>query len=667
MSTITENLNTIKNSIARMKTALNLPANTPLEDVTTNVEQGGGGSVKSNIYKVSTIAERDAISDMVEGDMCVVHSYEINNMTVDSHVMSITLPEIVVLPVAVTASSYVTLRSEDGRDYIDLMLSATSMRFRNMGASYINISYTSTDGITYTKSSAEETVTFSSPVYCYYSEEWSDVFGYFLQVETLEFPGLFTYSNNAWRYSDIGIKTLASQVLTGNKFYGNSGTLTGTRDLNKYLERFYTISEQEPEDTSLMWIQLKDGFYNDTYLGYNLTEGTSKRMFFSTKDTSNTNILEGISKIPKAQGNDVQFQRGKYVYYYKRQSNSTLNNELYRLDLVTGENILWATHPNIYYDCAPGAYDGDKYLYVMDGHDEARTTSGTSIWRLDLDTQTWTKIATIPVTFSANGSLYFAYDPLNNWLHVSGRYSSVWRYYKYYINSSSWSSYTTSADFPSNLTQITYTIYKDSNTQVFIGSARACPYVCTTGASLVKKDFKFRTPTGIINVTPSIVCSCGNGFITKINRTFYYTEFEYDKTAGETFVTVSKALSLTSFSSFGTYSFYGYLDTTSNILYFLTSGTPECLYGKITNFSLEPTCITEPCLEFIIDSDNVIDATGFEPVRMFKHLLKKVRIVGTAASTTETTPSVYGDTHNIVRSAKIHNGTEWITIYENED
>lgn len=817
----------VDNSIDENIKAENIKQGVSILGVEGNYEGGGGTPVKSNIYKVATIEERDAITDMVEGDMCVVHSLSIENVKVNSKFQIATFPDTVVLDTAITDHIDISYRAVDNSVMFDCFGNLDSSRFMMdcfTESGNIRIEYTSEDGITYTRTDTTgNPVDFGTEIYYAYTEMWNDAIGHFIHIEDLNFPGIFTYeekstnirrakdlngndimidfnvsekmfmhsrvthliynlikdsngiiieydalkcltwtNNNKydtvyyyldsegnirrstdgtteqldieishytkdnidmtllpwkdyvdsiiipaseltdaaliydnsykadikdvngntlyepsivskdtislgfnWYYSNIGINTEESQVLKGNKLYGNSGILVGTRDLNKYLERFYIISEQEPEDKSLMWIQLKDGFYNDNYLGYNLTDGTNRKMFFSTKDTSDTNVIEGISKIPVSQGNNLMFQRGKYVFYYKRQTNTTLCNQLYRLNLVTGENILWATHPNNYYNVLKGAYDGVKYLYVMDGSNADRTSHGTAIWKLDLDTKEWTQIATTPVTFKTNSSNYFGYDPLNNILHVGGGYGSGWRYYKYNLTSSSWSSYTTEAEFPLTHAEVTYIIYEDSDTKVFIGTSRPFPYVCTKGSNFIQKDFKFRTPTGVVNVTPSVVCPCGEGFITKIGRTLYYTEFEYDKTSGETYVTVSRALSLTAFSSFGTDNFYGYLDSETNTLYFQTYKIPQGLYGKITNFSLEPTCITEPCLEFIIDADKVMNAAGFETIKMFKHILKKVRIAGIAASTTETSPSVYGDTHNVVKSAKIHDGTNWVTIYEN--
>ena len=63
MATIFENLNTLKEQVSRMKTALDLPQDTPLEDVTMTLEEGGGkvdvvnGTVEGGFYAKSGTIE----------------------------------------------------------------------------------------------------------------------------------------------------------------------------------------------------------------------------------------------------------------------------------------------------------------------------------------------------------------------------------------------------------------------------------------------------------------------------------------------------------------------------------------------------------------------------------------------------------------------------------
>ena len=105
-----------------------------------DVASGSGGEItKTNIYKVSSIGERDAIADMVEGDLCVIHYNAKVNMDSSAVVSEITFPATVVLPSAFSGSTGTTLQSDDYSFMIDLSLTASRMRATIMGDDYITL------------------------------------------------------------------------------------------------------------------------------------------------------------------------------------------------------------------------------------------------------------------------------------------------------------------------------------------------------------------------------------------------------------------------------------------------------------------------------------------------------------------------------------------------
>ena len=227
MSTITENLNTIKNSIDRMKTALNLPANTPLEDVTTNVEHGGG-SVKSNIYRVGSIAERDAITDMVEGDMCVVYDSVIKNVDVNSKFKTAIFPDTVVLDTAITDYVDIRYRAVDESVMFDCMGQLDSSNFMMdcyTDSGNIRINYTSSDGITYTRTDTTgNPVDFGTEIYYGMPDMWNDAIGHFIQASTLSFPGIFTYeerTTNIRKAKDLNNNDIMIDFNVSEKMFMN--------------------------------------------------------------------------------------------------------------------------------------------------------------------------------------------------------------------------------------------------------------------------------------------------------------------------------------------------------------------------------------------------------------------------------------------------------------
>lgn len=140
-----------------------------------------------------------------EGDLAVVYREEIKNMTADSQTQCITFPETVTLPNAITESYYCMLRSIDSSSsYFDgnVMLNQNSFRFDGFtNTGMIRVSYTSSDGITYTREefmgdSGDLTnpVDLGTSIHCEMVEEWNDNFGYFMQIGGNVFEGLFKYS-----------------------------------------------------------------------------------------------------------------------------------------------------------------------------------------------------------------------------------------------------------------------------------------------------------------------------------------------------------------------------------------------------------------------------------------------------------------------------------------
>ena len=214
--------------IKEMKAAVGLEENVSLDELVTKVE-AGGATTKSNIYKVASIEERDAITDMVEGDMCVVHTSSIANMQVTDSVTAIIFPATVVLPSAIADDTIFISMSDENEDYyIDIMLSFNSFNFYIMGAGGGNIAYTSTDGITYTRTDSNgETITFGAPISCKYPEEWNDILGYFMQVGGITFEGLFEYKNSAWNYASLGLSPDLSTIFPSTTVYTNSGFQSG--------------------------------------------------------------------------------------------------------------------------------------------------------------------------------------------------------------------------------------------------------------------------------------------------------------------------------------------------------------------------------------------------------------------------------------------------------
>ena len=161
-----------------------------------------------------TEEEMQADETAEEGDLAIIYRNEIRNMNADSKAQVISFPATVVLPSAISGSSSCTFRSESYNTDMSASLSAT--RFRVIAytseTSY-SVSYSSTDGITYTKSSGPDSIDLGEPIVCYRPESWVDAFGYFMLCGGMVFDGLYNYTLNN-KSSKIQLRDLTSAIIT---------------------------------------------------------------------------------------------------------------------------------------------------------------------------------------------------------------------------------------------------------------------------------------------------------------------------------------------------------------------------------------------------------------------------------------------------------------------
>lgn len=163
------------------------------------------GGITSGAKIFETVEAMQADVTAKEGDLAVVYKSEIQNITADMEITSITFPETVTLPTAFTGNARCRLRAVDDSVMFDgnCQLSQTSFRFDSWSESgMIRVNYKSTDGITYTRTrfqggSGDLTNPVEVPA-CKVerAEEWNDNLGYFMQVSGNYFGGLYEYYEN---------------------------------------------------------------------------------------------------------------------------------------------------------------------------------------------------------------------------------------------------------------------------------------------------------------------------------------------------------------------------------------------------------------------------------------------------------------------------------------
>ena len=200
--------------------------------------EGNSGGVK--LFETEEQMQQDPNAD--EGDLAVVYRNEIQNMTADTQTQFLTFPETVTLPQALTESYYCRLRATNPSKMFDgnIMLDQNSFRFDGFtDTGMIRVSYTSGDGITYTREefmgdNGELTnpVDLGTEIHCEMQEEWNDALGYFMQIGKNTFDGLFKYTSyidkedvHSILISDITFDYNSTNGITNMKWNGNKYTI----------------------------------------------------------------------------------------------------------------------------------------------------------------------------------------------------------------------------------------------------------------------------------------------------------------------------------------------------------------------------------------------------------------------------------------------------------
>ena len=200
---------------------------TGLGTITVNVPQTGDVPVK--LFETQEQMQADTTAK--EGDLAVVYREEIQNATVDSKFQVATFPETVVLDTAITNYVDIRYRAVDSSKMFDCWGNLTSSRFDmncHTESGSIRIRYTSSDGITYTRTDTTgNPVDFGTEIYYEMVEMWNDAIGKFIQIGGNVFEGLYEYS---WETSD-------------NHIIGKDISTWSTKSLNDCSDVIIDISE----------------------------------------------------------------------------------------------------------------------------------------------------------------------------------------------------------------------------------------------------------------------------------------------------------------------------------------------------------------------------------------------------------------------------------------
>ena len=200
---------------------------TGLGTVIVNVPQTGDVPVK--LFK--TKEEMNSSTGNVEGDLALVYKNEIQPITEESEFDSCTFPQTVVLKEAFTDDIYGRFRAVDSSSGMfdgDVSMSSSGFRFDGFGDTMVRVQYTSSDGITYTRTDGgEELQEFGTVIKYEPMEPWNNVIGNFMKIGGNHFEGIYTYKNDSWQLTPTQLTATSDYVYEQLLFYGKNGLESG--------------------------------------------------------------------------------------------------------------------------------------------------------------------------------------------------------------------------------------------------------------------------------------------------------------------------------------------------------------------------------------------------------------------------------------------------------
>ena len=161
MATLNEQLTELQTARDNMKVALEGKGQTVTKDIRTYAEAisniSSGGSETTGIKQFATEEEMQADTTAKEGDLAVVYGFKNSNLEIGGIYDSLYLPKTIVLNTAITATTNIFFDSNTSTFMSThwVRLTATAIQFYRKsgftGAVMNTVKYTSSDGITYTR------------------------------------------------------------------------------------------------------------------------------------------------------------------------------------------------------------------------------------------------------------------------------------------------------------------------------------------------------------------------------------------------------------------------------------------------------------------------------------------------------------------------------------
>lgn len=196
----------------------------------TGTLSGEASTEGVKLFKTVSLMNND--TNPVLGDLAVVYSNENKNIEGSSQFSKCICPQEVVLDTPITDMDYLDLsfKAVDSSYTLDCYgtLDPTMFYLTIMnGYDYIDITYSSSDGITYTRTdSGSDEVDFGTLIQYSYPEYFDERIGYFFQIQEALFNGLYKYNGTSYVLAESQISALPEYVYK-KIFYGATGVQTG--------------------------------------------------------------------------------------------------------------------------------------------------------------------------------------------------------------------------------------------------------------------------------------------------------------------------------------------------------------------------------------------------------------------------------------------------------
>ena len=501
---ILDKINIIDNSIETMKEALSLPSSTPLEEVEAVISQGSIAG-PTNVYRVETEEDRDAIVDMVEGDVCVVYG----NKQVRSN-GSTPLPyTILYFPETIDIQDvYGRVSSETSCNMGSGGLNANKVTFK-VGPEYFTVTeiassdiianYTSADGRTYTRTTERTTYDAGINLKPGLLQNLRSPLYYFIYMQTDAF-GLYQYNSNKWEYLNIKVDPDLHDIMDTVTIYTNNGYQTGTRNENEYRQDYIYVQENEPEEKTGLWVTYpEDNKYYDTAPYRRLTFLTGRDLNTINKAQVQTNFYSTTIKDPynnvynrfcgKAAKIAIDWNQSASTYSSNtsyRHVGFVLGNKLYTfpvsttvdtkvrsLDIETGEcnaavsEVMPFTTTNAEFSYF---YTGDEHVWAIFPEN---SSANYTVAKYNYVENIWTTVATIPkenFNHIENYTSNYARFVVGNYVyHYS--YTDKKCYRNTLDDFNALTEINLPTDFSSNITKdLIKSYYVDSNNQIWCGT-----------------------------------------------------------------------------------------------------------------------------------------------------------------------------------------------------